>query len=295
MMRSGFPNEVVVVQEDNHERRFTAKITECGKRYRGSMQQLVPYAIIEAGNGDFSMLIPQNQFEQIGPSTWKIVLPADVIRKHGGHNIRVGRIRFFSQFEVGEEVRVYAKTVSPRNPSIRHHRRLNPDWYVYDTDTEAGTVTLRNQNKGYREYQPIVVELSQLLRDTNDHLRAYVDGKHVIELEPSITEGDHNVAMSHDRVELQLGPYAHNQTGDAAVKAATEAFNLTDAEAASLFHYGALPVLFRVRPSQFARFMILRDQYGGVNDFKGMKAKLVQQEPPITRVDAAARPNRVTF
>lgn len=300
MMYAGFPNEVVVIEEENHERRFTAKIVQVGERYRGSMHSPVMAAKIVAGNGDFAMVRPQRDFTQVSASTWQIVLPAEEIQRHGGQGIRVGRIRFFSQFAVGEDVRVYAKTPTKGErygARISVQRRLTPDWYVASTNAEAETVTLRQKDNGYLyrlRYEPIVVQLSQLLRDVNDNLRAYIDAKVVVLITEPITEGDHEVPMSHDRVEFVLGPFAAGHTGArAAVRAAMEAFNLTTDEGNALYVMGRPPTTFRVRPSQFARFLILRNNYGGVNDFKGLDPKLVPEVVPPTVMDVASRQNKV--
>ncbi|ADD21643.1 hypothetical protein [Caulobacter phage Cd1] len=98
------------------------------------------------------------------------------------------------------------------------------------------------------------------------------------------------MTMSKDRVHFFL-PGQHANDGDsrtvAVDRAAVEAFGLP------LSHAKAIRkrrVEIVCRPSQFARFLIFRNVYGGVNDFKGLEAKLVTPPAPPEQVDVSRNP-----
>ena len=96
--------------------------------------------------------------------------------------------------------------------------------------------------------------------------------------------------MSKDRVHFYLPGQCANDDDDrtkALDRAATEAFRLP------LSHAKAIRkrrVEIICRPSQFARFMILRNNYGGVNDFKGLDARLVKLPEPPEQLDVSKNP-----
>lgn len=84
--------------------------------------------------------------------------------------------------------------------------------------------------------------------------------------------------MSKDRVHFYLpGQTSEGPASRAQDNAAARAFGLSVAEAK-----GARQMRLEIvcRPSQFARFLIYRNLYGGVNDFKGLEARLTNPPPP---------------
>ena len=81
------------------------------------------------------------------------------------------------------------------------------------------------------------------------------------------------MAMSRDRVRFELPEcvlkHVGSTSGDAVRKALHEAFGIDI--------YPSMRICSRTivcRPSQFARFLILRNEYGGTNSFKELNAEL---------------------
>lgn len=95
------------------------------------------------------------------------------------------------------------------------------------------------------------------------------------------------MAMSHDYVEFR---YDGILAGEAGRRAAEEAFGLNSAQVRGS------NLTIRCRPSQFARFLILRNDYGGKNGFKELQPRLVS---PNARhghvVDCIKRPNSLRY
>lgn len=91
------------------------------------------------------------------------------------------------------------------------------------------------------------------------------------------------MAMSKDRVEFTLKSYYFTSgfggchPSDRGNQLLTAAFNLGPEAIQSIrdraFRFGEVRLI--VRPSQFARFLILREQLGFQNQFKELKAKLI--------------------
>lgn len=315
---------VEVIEEERPVRRFMSKITSKGLRRPMNGMPSVPWVHIGAGNGSWGLTVQVEDIKWLAsvirdrPPRLYVVLSRDMIDgarakdeydiymrsthpEPRGDRTSVGRINGFHRFEIGESIRVYAKAKIP-DRVYTVQRRVSPDWTIQATSPLNNTVVI-SQKGMYQRYADITVELHQMMRDVNGHLRAYIDGKDLVPVgllkayrNITAEEEHHNMAMSHDRVEFQLGPFRpenrETPTVAAVVRAAHEAFGLETAEAAALFGYGE-PVILRVRPSQFARFLILRDRYGGTNDFKGLKANLVPEEPTPTRIDVSKRQNTV--
>jgi hypothetical protein len=249
---------------------FTARVG--GEQEHRGRYTAVP---LVAGNGRWKLWVAPGtlKFQPLLHATnLVVVLDQEAIDKGSleGRSIRAAP-------QIGETIRVYQ-----RNGMTGHARR--PDCRIIDIDGD--TITIETYFGATFEVHSL-----RVLRDVNNHLRVYVE----------MTEGPlrsqeitNLMSMSHDRVEFTLGFLGptHSTSSQAAVRAAKEAIGLTDSEIETLWQR---PITLRVRPSQFARFMILRNEYGGVNDFKGLKAKLVPGEPPVERIDASARPNRVSF
>lgn len=228
-----------------------------------------------AGNGQWKLWVSPASLKflpNLHPINLVVVLDEEAIRKG-----REFRMRGRPAPEIGETIRVY------RRNGFAGHARM-PDCKVVGVCEE--TITIET----YFGHQ-FEAHALRVLRDVNSHLRIYVEMDEQPLRSQEITEP---MSMSHDRVEFTLGFLGptHSTANQAAVRAAKEALGLTDSEVETIWQR---PVTLRVRPSQFARFMILRNEYGGVNDFKGLKAKLVPGEPPVERIDASARPNRVSF
>jgi hypothetical protein len=91
--------------------------------------------------------------------------------------------------------------------------------------------------------------------------------------------------MSRDRVHFKL-PYSCGSRDVFVLEAAIYAFGLSRAEASTTMRNGLTLVC---RPSQFARFLIKRDELGGTNDFKGLKAVLVPAPLEKTEIDVSKR------
>lgn len=97
--------------------------------------------------------------------------------------------------------------------------------------------------------------------------------------------------MTLDRVEFVIGPYRGNVGSthyEAVVKAGSESLGIPRDKMEAIM---ASETTIHCRPSQFARFLIFRDQYGGTNDFKGLKARLGSEEPIPEKIDVSG--NRV--
>ncbi len=79
------------------------------------------------------------------------------------------------------------------------------------------------------------------------------------------------MSMSHDRVLFELDTFSM----DSATKAAfRKAFGMDPPAGSNI-------VKVRCRPSQFARFLIYRNDEGGRNAFKNLNARLVEAEDTI--------------
>lgn len=102
------------------------------------------------------------------------------------------------------------------------------------------------------------------------------------------------MAMSKDRVKFLLSGYYFEY--DAKIRPVlAEAFGLNSEQ-----HYilrtqarerGSVEIL--CRPSQFARFLILREAAGFQNMFKELKAELVPAPPPVLQpIDVSGNPSR---
>ncbi len=156
-----------------------------------------------------------------------------------------------------------------------------------------------------------------LRRDVNGHLRLYIPldaatstmfAKHMgsrqmqeycmldVEFDRAMRKAmeEEKMPMSRDRVEFTLGGYSGGTVAmEACIKAAIETLGIDHSTAVKACRVGGSPVVVRARPSQFARFLILRNEYGGVNDFKGLKAKLVPAvEEPVV-IDVAGNRNTI--
>lgn len=104
------------------------------------------------------------------------------------------------------------------------------------------------------------------------------------------------MAMSTDRVSFVLpySGYNYNYSRSesmtsgqrALVKAAIVAFSIPQPAVIAAMNNG---VKIICRPSQFARFLILRNDFGGSNDFKGLKAELIPA-PTAQTLDVSSRP-----
>lgn len=91
------------------------------------------------------------------------------------------------------------------------------------------------------------------------------------------------MAMSRDRVEFTLYPDTDTPT----LRAFKAAFGM-DIPAARPLDWGTGSVTIICRPSQFARFLIYRNDYGGVNGFKCLNPKLVPARPVLPVYDVSA-------
>lgn len=98
------------------------------------------------------------------------------------------------------------------------------------------------------------------------------------------------MSISHDRVHFNM-PNVWSGRGDtrqdAIVKAAVQAFGIPMEAAKRASAHGVLVIC---RPSQFARFLILRNEYGGENGFKNLYAKLVPAPKPTNVLDVSQNP-----
>jgi hypothetical protein len=99
--------------------------------------------------------------------------------------------------------------------------------------------------------------------------------------------------MSGDRVRIVLPE--RRMKRDAFMRAAQEAFSLSAGELAALpkcqDHYlnGGVEVI--CRPSQFGRFMILRNEYGDDNSVKDLQPELFRPTPVKQPLDVSRRKN----
>jgi len=99
------------------------------------------------------------------------------------------------------------------------------------------------------------------------------------------------MAMSRDRVHFNLPEEMCTElspVSKAATAAATVAFGLTYQEMRSICMSRTRVIC---RPSQFARFMILRNLYGGRNSFKELNAEIVPAITTPPEIDVSKRPN----
>ena len=94
--------------------------------------------------------------------------------------------------------------------------------------------------------------------------------------------------MSKDRVRFQLFKPSLPQPHPGQIQAAKEAFRLTHDEVGR-FANKPYPRI-QCRPSQFARFLILRNAYGAPNYFQDLDAVLIPEEPERFKyIDVAGR------
>jgi hypothetical protein len=90
------------------------------------------------------------------------------------------------------------------------------------------------------------------------------------------------MSMSRDRVRFTIDAFCDNATRDAFKKA----FG-----AALLQKFGPVTTTTVIcRPSQFARFMIYRNDFGGKNSFKELKPELFNPEPQPDLIDVSGNP-----
>lgn len=91
-----------------------------------------------------------------------------------------------------------------------------------------------------------------------------------------------HMPMSRDRVRFTIDTFADTATREAFRKA----FGTTMPS-----RVGPITTITVVcRPSQFARFMIYRNDNGGKNSFKELKPELFTPEPPVEEVDVSRNP-----
>jgi hypothetical protein len=214
----------------------------------------------------------------------------------------------------GERCRIYARTLDNTV-----YRRKADGVVVRVAERHGGPMkpytecTVRFGDKNLSVHR----ESKFMSRDVNGHLRLYIPlsvrdaerfQQHMgmrrikeycmadVELSrvawEQVSEQEDDDMMSRDRVEFQIGGYSGGERAQqATTRAAIEALGIEQYQIASAF--GQTPLTVRCRPSQFARFLILRNEYGGTNDFKGLKAKLVPavETPPI--IDVASNRNTV--
>lgn len=313
---------VEVIEEERPARRFYAKVTSVGSRYVEGSSQQIEWAHLSAGNGDWGLTVTQRSI-RMDPRPF-VTLPAKTIADSGNKNAyrrsrhpepegdermkyRPGRLMSTSGVYILDRCRVYSKVYeqSRFGYSTSRQRRLAPDWEVISFNDNNNTITIRSIIHWHDGedfftpkrpiYEALTLPAARFMRDVNNHLRVYIEEVQLVLKSKVITEGDHEVPMSHDRVEFVLGPFVQNNSAaQAAIRAATEAFNLNDGEIRTLHGFGSA-IQFRVRPSQFARFLILRNNYGGTNDFKGLDPKLVPEVVPPAVMDVADRRNAVSL
>jgi hypothetical protein len=99
--------------------------------------------------------------------------------------------------------------------------------------------------------------------------------------------------MSGDRVRIVLPE--RRMKRNAFIRAAQEAFSLSADELRALQkcedHYGCRGVEVICRPSQFGRFMILRNEYGDDNSVKDLQPELFRPAPVKQPLDVSRRKN----
>jgi hypothetical protein len=95
------------------------------------------------------------------------------------------------------------------------------------------------------------------------------------------------MVMSNDRVHFTMPYETGTEVNIAARKAAMFAFNLSETEARRCMTESSRMIC---RPSQFARFLIKRNELGGRNNFKELNAELVMPPDHISVVDVSKRP-----
>lgn len=91
------------------------------------------------------------------------------------------------------------------------------------------------------------------------------------------------MSMSRDRVQFYLPSHKQIEHVKAVTLAANHAFGLSEHEVKTLI---INHTLIECRPSQFARFLIIRHMAGGQNVFGCLEAKIVpsREAPPICDV-----------
>jgi hypothetical protein len=90
------------------------------------------------------------------------------------------------------------------------------------------------------------------------------------------------MSVSHDRVRFALDTFTDNATRDAFHKA----FGTPLLSRTGPFTH----ITVVCRPSQFARFLIYRNDNGGKNSFKELKPELFVPEPNKTEMDVSRNP-----
>lgn len=99
------------------------------------------------------------------------------------------------------------------------------------------------------------------------------------------------MSMSKDRVQFVLGGRGElrNNLGGLPIdlKAAQKAFNLSTQACFRIDHQLTTIIC---RPSQFARFMIYRNEMGGKNTFQNLEAKLIPAKEEPTVIDVSKEP-----
>ena len=99
------------------------------------------------------------------------------------------------------------------------------------------------------------------------------------------------MSMSHDRVEFEVREYLLSQEG--VRNALWDALSIRQDLSKSMAAKGQT-MKIRCRPSQFARFIILRHvKYGCANNMACLNMKLVPGQPEVEIIDASKNPNRV--
>lgn len=109
----------------------------------------------------------------------------------------------------------------------------------------------------------------------------------------------HPLAMSKDRITFFLAERRYEDNGLVYRKMIHDVFDLSEDGYRGACHYFAKTgyhngVMITCRPSQFGRFMVMRNTLGFTNDVKGLEATLFQPQPEKpTVVDVSKRSNRV--
>ena len=111
-----------------------------------------------------------------------------------------------------------------------------------------------------------------------------------------LNQEENDMSMSKDRVEIFLGSQyirgGSNRGEDGYRKLAEACFGLSPSQFDQMSQANPDGFTIICRPSQFARFLIMRNEMGLTNDFKGLKPRLIPEVRIPEVINVAKNPHR---
>ncbi len=107
---------------------------------------------------------------------------------------------------------------------------------------------------------------------------------------------DKEMAMSKDRVRFYIGAKYYKEGNRAAMATVLrKAFDVDRVEANGLFDRSGEGFWIVCRPSQFARFMVYRNDQGLPNGFMDLRAELFEPKPAAKELDVGERDHQACY